>query len=119
MTIEFDEVDGRMYPVNRQAEKEAQEIEEIEVLLDQYSAMKAEFQPAIDQLDNMAAEIKSRVLALGQEVSYGNVSVTLRASYQKESWDSKALAGYAVVHPEIEQLKKVTTVQKAAVIKVK
>jgi len=53
----------------------------------------------------LSEEIKEVVIKSGESVK-GNF---LQAVYSKGkiTWDTKALEGYAVVHPEVNQLKKV------------
>ena len=43
---------------------------------------------------------------------------TYRKEYERASWDSKALTGYAAAHPEIEQFKKITIVEASVSISV-
>jgi len=78
---------------------------EIKAQLDE---IDAEAQTAMDALsggiDSLTAEIKAEVIAAGTTVK----SERLQAVYAKGriSWDSKALDGYAVAHPEIGAFRK-------------
>ena len=70
--------------------------------------INAEFEPAIvaanEKIDALESSIKQHVIAGGETVK-GSV---LMAVYSKGrvSWDTKALDGYAVAHPEVGQFRK-------------
>ncbi len=72
-------------------------------------ALEAEYTPAFVVADERAtalsAEAKAAVLALGATVKGTN----LQAVYMRgrQSWDSKALGGYAAAHPEIMQFQSI------------
>lgn len=87
-------------------------------ILAKVQEIKAEFAPKFEALENDAAylekkqeadalteEIKSETIAAGETVK-GSL---LMAVYSKGrvSWDTKALDGYCVAHPEVEQFRKV------------
>lgn len=78
-------------------------------IVDQWNAIKAEFQPMIDTATEAGALIKSgieqEVLKLGATVK-GNHYMAVYVS-GKTSWNGKALEGFAMAHPEILQAKKV------------
>jgi len=67
----------------------------------------SEYDPKLDAIAQeraqLEAEVKNDVMVSGESVK----GETYRASYVKGriSWDTKALDGYAVAHPEIEKLR--------------
>lgn len=93
-------------------------LDAIKLLMEEYSAMTAEIQPLIDALDEKKKELAAAVMEYGQPVEHGNVKAELRSGYTKESWDGKALTGYAAAHPEIMQFNKATQVKPTVAIKV-
>ena len=68
----------------------------------------AEYDPKLEAISQeraqLEAEVRNNVMVSGESV----VGEIYRASYVKGrvSWDTKALDGYAVAHPEIAQFKK-------------
>lgn len=90
-----------------------------EEMLAKYRDMKIELQPAIDAMTALEKQIKAHVLETG-EISHGvdGIEVNVRSGYTRQSWDSKALAGYAAAHPEIAQFCKETNVSPSVSIKV-
>ena len=68
----------------------------------------AEFEPKIEQLlqekSQLEAEIKDEVLNAGRTIKGTYHSFVW--SKQRVSWDTKALDGYALAHPEIAQFRK-------------
>lgn len=87
-------------------------------MLAQYRDMKAELAPALAALGELEKSIKTHVLETGETAEIDGASVSIRNGYERVSWDGKALAGYAVAHPEIEQFKSVSAVKPTVVIKV-
>ena len=91
---------------------------ELTALMATYRDMKVEMRPVEEALATIEAEIKERVLAgEGYEEVEGLV-VTKREGYERQSWDGKGLAGYALVHPEILGLRKVSKVRPGVALKV-
>lgn len=87
-------------------------------ILAKVGEIKAEFAPKFEALENDTAylekkqeaetlteDIKAEVIAAGETVK----GSCLMAVYAKGrvSWDTKALDGYCVAHPEVEQFKKI------------
>lgn len=68
-------------------------------------ALKASKEASEKAVAMLETDIKNAVLIRGESLK----AATLQAVYAKgrETWDSKGLAGYAIVHPEILKLKKV------------
>jgi malate synthase len=68
----------------------------------------AEFEPKIEQLlqekSQLEAEIKDEVLNAGRTIKGTYHSFVW--SKPRVSWDTKALDGYALAHPEIAQFRK-------------
>lgn len=92
---------------------------ELELMLERYRDMKAELSPAIDRLADMERAIKRHVEQTGETAAIEGASVSIRGGYERVTWDSKALAGYAAAHPEIEQFKSTAAVKPSAVISVR
>lgn len=78
-------------------------------IVDQWNAIKAEFQPMIDTATEAATLIKTgieqEVLKLGATVKGDKYMAVWNKG--RSSWDGKALEGFAMAHPEILQAKKV------------
>jgi hypothetical protein len=81
--------------------------------------MRAEVKPMLDAIASQERQIKAHVLESGEVAEVDGASVSIRKGYTRTSWDSRALKGYAVVHPEIEQFKTEKEIGPAAVIKIK
>lgn len=66
--------------------------------------LKADREGMVGAVDRLEADIKTAVLQHGESIKADK----LQAVYAKgrETWDSKGLTGYAIVHPEILTLKK-------------
>lgn len=90
---------------------------ELKALLAQWRNLKSTLQPMLDDLSNLENEIKSRVTDLGEPVRISGASATIRNGYTRETWDGKALNGYAAAHPEILQFRSETAVKPAVVLK--
>ena len=93
-------------------------LDEIKKLMEEYSAMSAEVQPLIDLLETKKKDLAAAVMEYGKPVEHINIKAELREGYTRETWDSKALAGYAIAHPEIAVFNKSTTVKPTVAIKV-
>ena len=87
-------------------------------ILAKVEEIKSEFAPKFEALENdtaylakkqeadtLTAEIKDDVVSAGETIK----GSCLMAVYVKGrvSWDTKALDGYCVAHPEVEQFKKI------------
>jgi len=75
---------------------------EIEAIEAEYNA-KAE--GAQENISNLQADIKQMVIDHGATVK-GSFLMAVR-NKGRTTWDTKKLAGYALAHPEINELKKV------------
>lgn len=75
---------------------------------EQLADLESEFQGTKDvatgEIINLEAQVRNAVLEHGKTVKGKSIQAVYVSG--KVSWDTKALTGYAVVHPEIEQLKK-------------
>lgn len=73
-------------------------------ILKRIQALKSSKETADDAVTKLETDIKNAILVRGESLK----ATTLQAVYTKgrETWDSKGLAGYAIVHPEILKLKK-------------
>jgi len=78
-------------------------------------AMKAEAQPYLDAIKALETEIKAHCLETGE----AHPCISYRSGYERVSWDSKALVGYAAAHPEIEVFRKVSIVSPSVSIKIR
>ena len=90
---------------------------ELKVLLAQWRNLKSTLQPTLELLNDLENKIKSRVTDLGEPVRISGASATIRNGYTRETWDGKALNGYAAAHPEILQFRSETAVKPAVVLK--
>lgn len=74
----------------------------------QLAAIDAEFDQKEESVSRaiaeVEAEIKLAVLSAGETVKGAYTAVYAKG---RVSWDSKALAGYAAAHPEIERFKSI------------
>jgi hypothetical protein len=87
-------------------------------LLTQYRDMYVELQPAIDQMNALKNQISEHVKETGETGDVDGVKVSIRKGSSRRTWDSKALAGYATAHPEIEKFSSVKISAPAVTIKV-
>jgi hypothetical protein len=90
----------------------------IEQFLAEYADLKAQVAPVLERIKVLEREIKSVAVECGG-LDTPMARVEIRKAYERVSWDSRALAGYAAVHPEILQFRKVTQVGVSAAIKIK
>lgn len=74
------------------------QINDLNEAIEQLDAMRAELGPAIEQMNALEKRIRAHVLATGEK----HDRITVRNGYTRVSWDSRALFGYAVDHPEIK-----------------
>ena len=86
--------------------------------LDDIEAMRELIKPQLEEINSLEAHIKKQALDEGIGAEIDGAKVTIRAGYTRTSWDSKALVGYAVVHPEINELRKQSEVKPSAIIKI-
>lgn len=90
----------------------------IEELLVEYRDLKVELTPALDHMKALEKRIKAELLATGEKPDVDGVTVSYRNGYVRTSWDSKALAGYAAAHPEIERFRTEREIGPSVSIKV-
>ena len=88
-------------------------------LLEAYRDARVELQSMFTGLKDMEKYIKKLVMETGEVAEVDGCAVSIRDGYTRTSWDGRALQGYAVAHPEIEQFRKQSEVKASAVIKVK
>jgi len=91
---------------------------ELTGLMEQYEAMHVELAPLIEGMEAVKKEIVKRIKERGDGLSHGNVTATMRSGYTRESWDGKALTGYAAAHPEILAFRTEREVGPSVTIKV-
>ncbi len=66
--------------------------------------------------NKLKAKVRDLAVALGSSVSHSNVTVSYRTGYYKDTWDAKALSGYAADKPEMEQFKTTKHVKPSAAV---
>lgn len=90
---------------------------ELQPALDKIEAMRSELKPQLDAIREAETNIKKQALEAGEGAKIEGVSVTVRAGYTRTSWNNKALTGYAVAHPELNQFRKESQIKPTAIIK--
>ena len=90
----------------------------LDQMLAEYRDMFIELQPAIDEMNMLKKQIVAHVKETGETGDVDGVTVKIRKGSERTTWDSKALAGYAAAHPEIEQFKSVKMSSPAVVVTV-
>jgi hypothetical protein len=83
-----------------------------------YRDMSQELAPMLKELKDLENAIKGHVKETGETGNVDGVTVKIRNGYERSTWDSKALKGYAVAHPEIAEFCKITVVGPSVSIKV-
>lgn len=63
------------------------------------------------QISELQTKIIEEVKVLEKPFKCQYGKATYRKGYERSSWDTKALMGYAAAHPEIGQFKKITVVE--------
>jgi len=87
---------------------ECQQIDEVINVMQVKRAIKeAEYNPRMQEIEE---KIRTEILKQGKPFKCMWGVATYKKGYERASWDSKALAGYAAAHSEIEKFKKVTVV---------
>lgn len=79
------------------------------ILMDTIESIRAEM-PRLAEAEKQAETLKKQIQDYAREngpASGSGYQVTLST---RDSWDTKKLAGFAVAHPELNELKSVTTV---------
>lgn len=112
---------GIATPINRQ--------EAIEQLVHDLGLVLQRNQPIIDQLKGVIKDLESpereikkslsEMMEPGETVETDLVSVQMRNGYERRSWESDKLEGFAIDHPEILQWRKVAEVGPSLVVKQK
>ena len=108
---------------------EGQREQAITLLAQEYTFVYNRNQPLIDQLelvisalqepmDNIKVQLRD-LLEPGETVDTPLAKVQMRKGYERKSWETKSLEGYAVDHPEVLQWRKVTEVKPSLIVKVK
>ena len=75
----------------------------------QLEEIKAEYQPMIEQAQTALAETKAEIEEKVIKTAFTWKGTRFMAVWNKgrETWDGKALDGFAMAHPEILQAKKI------------
>lgn len=69
------------------------------------------------KLDALEVEIKAAALDDAASFKAHDVAVTYRKGYDRVTWDTKRLDGYAAAHPEVLPFRSVTAVAPSVSIK--
>lgn len=91
---------------------------DLHTMMEKYAEMNAELMPALAQLDALKRDIQTAVRELGETVAHAGVTAQYRDEYERVTWNSKKLEGYAAAHPEIEQFRTISQVAPSVAIKV-
>lgn len=91
----------------------------LQEMLAEYRDAMTEAKPLLDRLEAMKTAIRDKALELGESMEIEGAKVELRNGYERTSWDSGKLEGLALVHPEINQCKKMIVVKTTASVTVK
>lgn len=87
---------------------ECQQIDEVIKMMQEKRAVKeAEYTPRMQEVEG---KIKAEILKQEKPFKCMWGVATYKKGYERTTWDSKALGGYAAAHSEIEKFKKVTMV---------
>jgi hypothetical protein len=92
---------------------------DLQKMLTEYRDAMNEIKPMLDSLEAMKLAIRDKAMELGESMEIEGAKVELRDGYERPSWDGKKLEGLALVHPEINQCKKMITVKPTAAVTVK
>lgn len=92
----------------------------IGTLLNEYATVQMLLAPLQEQAKELREAIKAHVMESGiDRADSGMAEVKYVPSYIRTTWDSKALKGYAVDHPELNQFCKATPVSATVKITVR
>lgn len=86
--------------------------------LEQLRDMKQELGPAIAKVGRLEKKIKQHILDTGETAEVKGVTIRLRTGYTRITWNSKALEGYAVAHPDILALRSESEIKPSVSIRV-
>ena len=89
--------------------------EQIKELMDKRRAIA---EPIEEEIEEHKQEVKSEVLKRGKTFKCDYGEAKFRKGYERKSWDTKKLEGYAADHPEIMHFQKVTQVSPNVSIKI-
>ena len=98
-----------MSDIKKLFKKYAQLVGEIETI-------KAE-NPRLEDAEREANAIKAQIQEWAKANGEAHGSGFQVKLSQRESWDTKRLAGFVVAHPELEELRRVTTVASVSEVK--
>lgn len=95
---------NQLQTLEGQRDRKAKTIQrQIDALYEKLAAKLDDLPERISALEN---DIKQDCLILGTSLITDDLAYDVIWSAGRETWDSKALAGYAAAHPEIEQFRK-------------
>ncbi|AKB77961.1 hypothetical protein MSHOH_1478 [Methanosarcina horonobensis HB-1 = JCM 15518] len=95
---------------------ECKEIDHLITVLQKERAEKeAEYAPEIEEVEK---KIMAEILKHGESFKCSYGSAAFRKAYERASWDDKKLQGFAILHPEILECRKVSVVEASVQIKV-
>lgn len=95
-------------------------IEEItlEMKLEKLRDMKTEMAGPLAAIKELEKQIKGEILETGELPNVSGLDVSIRKGYERVSWDSKGLQGFAKAVPEIMDFAKKSVTKPSVVIKV-
>jgi len=85
---------------------------------DQMERLQAQLNELRLPLIDLEDRIKATVLEAGESAEHLGVKATYRSGYDRVSYDSKALDGYAAAHPEVLAFRKATQCRPSVSVKV-
>lgn len=87
-------------------------------MVKEFAAIGERIAPQLKMMADLKKSIESHMKKTGEEFDCDAVKITRRKGYIRTSWNSQALIGYAVAHPEINEFKKTSVVKESLTIKV-
>ena len=90
----------------------------LEEALVMYRDLTTEYAPAVERLAELKKQIVNHVRKTGEVASLDGVQVTISPGQNRVKWNTKALEGFVVAHPELEALKTEYTTQPVVRLKV-
>lgn len=96
--------------------EECKQIDHLMTILQKERAEKeAEYTPQIEEVEK---KIRDEILRRGESYKCSYGSAAFKNAYERASWDDKKLQGFAILHPEITECRKVSVVEASVQIKV-
>jgi hypothetical protein len=116
LRTDLDEAFLQLHSLNSEKNKAVEGLRK--EIMDLEAEMEALSVPYDTQISELQAKIIEEVKVLEKPFKCQYGKATYRKEYERSSWDTKALTGYAAAHPEIEQFKKITVVEASVSVSV-